>query len=322
MEKLQRDINAIASPAAPSDIHLRTLGHAYGLGALLSVIPDRPLYVSYDISAKVLDMATQLLKRAGEHDVQVAAVEVEVAWTSIASLMTLGPNFVRSYLPQLLVLWRNALPKPTSKDTANGSSRSVAEWSFLLHVRESALGAIMCFLRHNNPVLVSLDVSRRLSSLLSNALQFSNSFLSQGGDEMLDQAIVVGGVPGLTLRTREALLRRRIYQCFTVVGFSGVTESTQASLLQSAISLFASADGYSGSSVQAAIASSSGAFTSIWNSGDGYAYGVTYTNVAEDVNDAAENTIQADKNKRNRDTIEISIDDLVGVGFFVSGFGY
>lgn len=311
MEKLQRDINAIASPAAPSDISSRSLGHAYGLGALLSVIPDRPLYVSYDISAKVLDMAIQLLKRAGEHDVQVAVAEVEVAWTLIASLMTLGPNFVRAYLPQLLVLWRNALPKPTSKDTTNAAGRSVAEWSFLLHVRESALGAILCFLRHNNPVLVSLDVSRRLSSLLSNALQFSNSFLSMGGDEMLDQIIVVGGAANLSLRTREALLRRRIYQCFTVVGFSGVTESTQSSLLQSAVSLFASADGYSGSSVQAAIASSSGNFTSIWTNGDGYAYGLTYINVSEEAKDSSENSSQSDKNNRNRDTIEISIDDLV-----------
>jgi hypothetical protein len=311
MEKLQRDINSMASPAAPSDVHLRALGHAYGLGSLLSVIPDRPLYVSYDISAKVLDMAIQLLKRAGEHDVHVAAVEVEVAWTSIASLMTLGPNFVRSYLPQLLVLWRNALPKPTTKDTANGTGRSIAEWSFLLHVRESALGAVLCFLRHNSPVLVSLDVSRRLSSLLSNALQFSNSFLSQGTDEMLDQPILLGGMKGLTLRTREALLRRRIYQCFTFVGFSGITETTQSTLLQSSITLFASADGYAGSSLQAAIASSSGTFTSIWTSGDGYAYGMTYRNIDDDFGPTSQDTKQPGKNNRNRDTIEISIDELV-----------
>ena len=45
------------------DINLRALGHAYGLAALVSIIPERPLYVSYDVSAKVLDMATQLLKR-------------------------------------------------------------------------------------------------------------------------------------------------------------------------------------------------------------------------------------------------------------------
>src|SRR5437016_491618 len=58
-------------------------------------------------------MATQLLKRAGEHDVKIAGVEIEVAWTLINSLMSLGPNFFRPPLLQLLVLWCNALPKPT-----------------------------------------------------------------------------------------------------------------------------------------------------------------------------------------------------------------
>ncbi|KDQ24162.1 hypothetical protein PLEOSDRAFT_1017116, partial [Pleurotus ostreatus PC15] len=48
--------------------------------------------------------STQLLKRAGDHDLKVAGVEVEAAWTLIASLMSLAPNFVRPHLPQLLVL--------------------------------------------------------------------------------------------------------------------------------------------------------------------------------------------------------------------------
>jgi hypothetical protein len=116
MEKLQRDLTTALTPAASSEVLFRALGHAYGLAALVSIIPQRPLYVSYDVPAKVLDMATQLLKRAGEHDVRIATIEVEVAWMLITSLMALGPNFVRPHLAQLLVLWRNALPKPTTKD--------------------------------------------------------------------------------------------------------------------------------------------------------------------------------------------------------------
>ncbi|KAG1885356.1 uncharacterized protein F5891DRAFT_969696, partial [Suillus fuscotomentosus] len=81
-----------------------TLGHSYGLAALVVIVPHRPLYVSFDVSAGVLDTTTQLLKLTSDHDVHIAAVEVEVAWTLIASLMLLGPNFVRSHLPQLLVL--------------------------------------------------------------------------------------------------------------------------------------------------------------------------------------------------------------------------
>jgi HEAT repeat-containing protein 5 len=93
----------------------------------VSIVPQRPLY---DVSAKVLDMATQLLKCAGEHDVKVAGTEVEVAWTLIASLMFLGPNFVRPHLLQLLVLWRIVLPKPMSKDPASNAGQPIAEWLF------------------------------------------------------------------------------------------------------------------------------------------------------------------------------------------------
>ena len=304
-EKLQRDLTLLASPTATSDVRLRALGCAYGLGGLLSIIPDRPLYVSYDISAKVLDMAIQVLKRAGEHDLQVAAVEVEVSWTLIASLMTLGPNFVQTHLPQLLVLWRNALPKPTSKDATSASGRNSLEWSFLLHVRESALGAILCFLRHNNPALISLDVARRLSSLLNNALQFATAFLAQANDEQLDQPVASKDGVGLTLRTRESLLRRRIYQCFSSIGFTGITEATQSNLLQSTIALFASADGYAGSPVQAAIASSSVSTNSIWQSTDGYAYGLAYSDTQ------IEGGEFADKKSSSKDVVETYFNELV-----------
>ncbi|KAF8584408.1 ARM repeat-containing protein [Ramaria rubella] len=312
MEMLQRDISSLSTPAAPSDIDRRALGHAYGLSALFTVIPERPLYVSYDISAKVLDMAIQLLKRAGDHDVKVASVEVEVAWTCIASIMTLGPNFVRSHLPQLLVLWRNALPKPTSKDTASNTGRSPTEWMFLLHVRECALGAILCFLRHNSPVLITLDVSRRIASLLSNALLFANAFVAQRVDEQLDGP-APSGPKDVDLPTREVLLRRRVYQCFSALGFSTLTESLQSTLLQSVVSQFASPDGYAGSSVQAAIATSSGNFTSVWHSTDGYGYGVTSIDVGPWSSGPEQDApTQAEKvNKSNRDTIEMAIDVMI-----------
>ncbi|KAI0717727.1 ARM repeat-containing protein [Cerioporus squamosus] len=295
VEKLQRDLSSLTTPAAPSDIHLRALGHAYGLAALLAVIPDRPLYVSYDISAKVFDMAVQVLKRAGEHDIKVSQVEIEIAWTCIASLMTLGPNFVRPHLPQLLVLWRNALPKPTTKDGATG--RTVAEWEFLLHVRESTVGAIHCFLKYNSPTLVSADVTRRISSLLSNGLAFANTFLTSRA--ALNQEELVTDSKSLTIDGREALLRGRIFQCFSVLGFGGVTESVQSSLLQSVVTLFASPDGYTGSSVQAAIASSSGSFTSIWQSVDGYAYGLTSLQIDETPGEWM-----------NRDSVETSLEEM------------
>ncbi|TCD62248.1 hypothetical protein EIP91_007144 [Steccherinum ochraceum] len=300
VESLQHDTTQLVNPAAPSDIHLRALGHAYGLTSLLALIPHRPLYVSYDMTSNVFYTSVQLLKRAGDHDVHVAKVEVEIAWTTVAALMTLGPNFVRAHLPQLLVLWRNALPKPTTKDSSPG--RSTAEWQFLLHVRENALRAVMHFLQHNAS-LVTTDISRRIASLLSNALQFSNIFLAQRIEEPTEPGPAVKP-HGLTLNGTEALLRCRIFQCFSLLDLTSITEATQTALLQSTISLFASADGYTGSSVQAAIASSSGAFTNIWQSVDGYAYGVTDMEVDEEA------LTSASQDWLNRDSNEGVVDDL------------
>jgi hypothetical protein len=91
MDKLQRDpttsLTPGSSPDAPTHMDLRRWCPLYPTTALRFLRP-------YDVSAKVLDIATQLLKRAGEHDVKVAGTGVEVAWTLIASLMSLGPNFV------------------------------------------------------------------------------------------------------------------------------------------------------------------------------------------------------------------------------------
>ncbi|KAG9014418.1 hypothetical protein FRB90_005311 [Tulasnella sp. 427] len=307
VELLQRDIASLGTPPVTPEVGKRALGRANGLAALFSIIPDRPLYVSYDLSAKLFDMAIQLLKRAGEHDVAVAQVEVEVAWTLISSLMALGPNFVRSHLPQLLVLWRNALPKPTSKDTSHATGRSVAEWTFLLRVREAALQAVLSFLRHNSPALVTLDVARRLASLLSNALAFSNAFVGQPAEEIQDATS--------NLASREAMLRRRVYQCFAALGLSSATEVMQTTLLQSVVSLFAGPEGYSGSSMQAAIASSTGNFSSIWAITDGYAYGVTsmdrYSLKVYGKGDKEDGNPEEGGERLNRDSVENAIDSLI-----------
>ena len=315
LELVQRDMATIATPTAPSDIATRSIGHAYGLGALFSVIPERPLYVSADLSAKVFDTATQLLRRAGEHDMHVASVEIEVAWTIIAALMALGPSFVRANLPQLLVLWRNALPKPTTKDTS--SNRDMEQWSFLLHVRSCALGAVRAFLQHNTQVLASRDVVRRLAGLLGNALALANAFVTSqtpasgpGGSPNTNNLGIVD--PSATLAvTREALLRRLIYQCFAHVGYTSLPEATQMSLLQSTSALFSSPEGFQGSALQAAIASA-GNFTSLWNTTDGYAYGVTTLSVTED-EDAltSAGSLPGQRDKLNRDSIEAKIDSLV-----------
>ena len=306
-----KDLGFLGTPTAPKEVPNRIIGKAFALSAIIAVSNSRPLYVSHDVSAKIFDLAVSLLKKAGDHEVPVAQVEIQVAWYFIAALMALGSGFVKMHLPQLLVLWRNALPKPTSKDSSVGE-RGEAEWSYLLLVRECALAAVLNFLRHNS-ALVNIDVARRLATLFTNTLNFVNGFATAYAEALREQAANPAGPNPSPIFTmcpslveREAMLRRRVLQCFTTLGPSSATESMQPALLQAAVTVFADPENYSGSAAQAAIAAQSGQFASVWQATDGYAYGVTTLLAArEDCSGSGEDPFL------NRDKIEMSIESQV-----------
>ncbi len=320
---LNRDMALIGTPTSPADLAVRAVGRAYALAALIAAVPDRPLYVSYDISTTVMDTAIGLLKQAGDHDVREAEIEVQVAWTMISALMTLGSSFVQVHLPQLLVLWRNALPKPTSKDTSVGE-RGEKEWLFLLQVRECALSAILSFLRNNtSKEVVTLDVARRIAALLTNTLNFVNGFASAYAEALREQHQMQqqqqqGGPSGplattfasaagrATLADQENMLRRRILQCFTVLGASSATESSQPALVMAAVSAIADPDNATvqANATQAAIQASAGGFSDVWQSVDMYAFGVTALAPAKPVQDGSPEDL-------NRDQIEMAIETQV-----------
>lgn len=313
VDLLEKDIGHMGTATAPADLAARAQGRAAAIGALMAVIPERPLYVSHDISTRVLDTSVQLLKRSGEHDVKEAAIEVQVAWTLLSGLMTLGPNFVKAQLPQLLVLWRNALPKPTNKDTSVGE-RGEREWAFLLDVREYTLSAILTFLRNNRP-LTTLDVARRLTSLLTNTLNFVNGFATAYGDYLREQQqnpnpTASAVQSSATLAEREHCLRRRVLQCFATLGNSSATEGVQPALVQAAVGILADPDGggLTSSATQVAIQASAGNFTDVWLSTDGYGFGVCSGDATR-----AQREALSKKSSLNRDTVEVFLEDLVSV---------
>jgi hypothetical protein len=313
VEALDKDISLMGTPSAPSDLIDRSRGKAMAIGALMAVIPERPLYVSHDISTRVLDTAVQLLKRAGEHDVKVAETEVHVAWTLMSGLMTLGPTLVKSHLPQLLVLWRNTLPKPTSKDTSVGE-RGESDWAFLLDVREHTLSAILTFLRYNKE-LSTLDVARRITSLLTNTLNFVNGFATAYSDYLREQQQNPNTAPNsvrasVTLAERECGLRRRVLQCFAALGNSSATEGVQPALLEAAVGVLADPDagGFSGSPAQLAMQASAGVFTDVWSTFDGFGFGVC----SRDATDMQRESLPR-RGTLNRDVVEESLESLVRI---------
>ncbi|CAG8476835.1 4543_t:CDS:10 [Funneliformis caledonium] len=277
---LNKDLNNLANPSSTTDLSKRTLGYAYGLAALLSVIPSRPLNVPFELSAKIFSLSTQLIKTSANKDLAIASIQIQVAWILIGSLMTLGPNFVKLHLPQLLILWKTALPKSTnSKESV--SNRTENEWSFMFHVRECVLGAMLSFLLHNSK-LVTIDISKRLVALLGNTLTFISLVPNSFSNNPTPNSSVTSITPQLPFSTslkfsdRENMLKRRTFQCFVALRPISVYDNLITQLLKLSVTQFADPEKNVGSAITAAIvAAVSGNFTSVWTTGDEYAYGVT-----------------------------------------------
>ncbi|KAK4123547.1 ARM repeat-containing protein [Parathielavia appendiculata] len=250
----------------------RCLGFAHGLAAGLSASPQRPLYGSVDINSRVLTMATNLLKSSGSSELRVASVQIQVAWTLIGGLMSLGPNFVKIHLSQLLLLWKNALPKVLSKDSS--IHRNYLNACFLTHVRECALSSILAFLEFNSRLL-TVDVSKRIATMLQSTTAFLKTLPSKKTAEDISERLT----PSLQLQDLEVMVQRRVLQCYTkLVNISpaaGTEALLQSNLLTLAISLFADPDNYTPTSLSASIANTAGTFESIWEIGDNSGFGVT-----------------------------------------------
>ena len=250
----------------------RCVGLANGLSAVLSTSTAQPLHGSVDVNSRVLSQATSLLKSSSNSDLRISSTQIQVAWILIGGLMTLGPNFVKIHLSQLLLLWKNALPKPLNKD--NMVQRNVLELSFLAHVRECALGSILTFLEFNSRLL-TLDVTKRLAAMLQNTTMFLNTLPNKKTTDDISQRLS----PALQLHDFDLMVRRRVLQCYTkLVELSPAGSSEvllQTNLLPFAVSSFADPDNYTPSSLSTSIASSAGTFESIWDVADNYGFGVT-----------------------------------------------
>lgn len=269
MNSVNRELGLLGGPRQSPR---RCVGLANGLSAVLSTSTSQPLHGSVDVNSRVLSQATSLLKSSSNSDLRISSTQIQVAWILIGGLMTLGPNFVKIHLSQLLLLWKNALPKPLNKD--NMVQRNVLELSFLAHIRECALGSVLTFLEFNSRLL-TLDVTKRLAAMLQNTTMFLNTLPSKKTTDNVSERLS----PVLQLYDFDLMVRRRVLQCYTkLVDLSPAGSSEvllQTNLLPFAVAAFADPDHYTPSSLGIAIASSAGNFESIWDVADNYGFGVT-----------------------------------------------
>ena len=251
----------------------RCVGLANGLAAVLSISPLQPLYSSLEISTRVLSTAISLLKLSSRADLWVSSTQIQVAWILMGGLMSLGPNFVKIHVSQLLLLWRNALPRPLTAE--NTARRQVSEIAYLTHVRECALGAILSFLEFNTK-LITLDVSKRIIAMLNNTVEFLDSLPTKKitSDENSQRYI-----SSLQLQDLILMVRRRVLQCYTrLISYSPLASNdilAQSNLVTLAVSLFADPEIYAAGSLGSSIANSAGTFDSIWDISDNSGFGIS-----------------------------------------------
>lgn len=312
MNSVSRELTLLSGPRQSPR---RCVGFANGLSAILSTSSHQPLYGSVDVNARVLSQATSLLKSSGSSDLRISSTQIQVAWILIGGLMSLGPNFVKIHLSQLLLLWKNALPKPLNKDTTTG--RKFLELSFLAHVRECALGSILTFLEFNSRLL-TVDVTKRLASMLQNTTMFLNSLPHKKTTDDLNQMLS----RALQLQDFDLMVRRRVLQCYTkLVNLSSHSSSdllAQANLLPFALTCFADPENYVSSPLSASIASSASTFESIWEVGDNHGFGMTGLVVGYDFEPLLVEKPRKNRHWTSQDSPEAELDRTVSsLGLFV-----
>lgn len=292
---LEKDLKNLTNHSATDDLFKRTIGYVYGVSAVMSVYPYKTIYIKFDLSQKAFSLSSQLLDNLSKN-AKVASVQVQVAWTLISSLMGLGPNIVKLHLPQLLLIWKNALPKPTGKES--NAIRVESEWSYILHTKHCVVTSILSFLKHNSKSLVLPETAKRISVFLNNTLAFLTTAPLEFAPTTMSPCL-----PYETkLTDQNYQLRQRIFECFVAIKPSTTYESLFSSLLRNSVSVFASPERIipsSGAQVHVT-AAVPGQYVSIWNNADGHGFGVTSKLNGFSVNVAASATDHEQDESRNK----------------------
>ncbi|KAJ6023435.1 hypothetical protein N7499_008794 [Penicillium canescens] len=268
MNSLNREIGQLGTPRQSPR---RCVGYANGLSAMLSTSRLQPLYGAVDVFARVFTQATDLLKTSSTSELRVASIQIQVAWILIGGLMPLGPSFVKIHLSQLMLLWKNALPKHLGKE--NAAQPGNLEISFLAHVRECALSSLLVFMEFNSK-LITADGAKRIAAMLQNTVEFLDDLPKPKSMEDISQRLY----PSLQLQDYTTMVRRRVLQCFSKLVHvhppSHGDIISQSSLLSLAISSFADPDAQY-KQIESSISGSAGQFDGLWDLCDNYGFGVT-----------------------------------------------
>ena len=233
--------------------------NCYPLATLITLIPQRSLNVSIATAAQLFNYSNHILKTVQGHQtsnipVRLMDAKIQVAWTIIDALMSMGPKFVKVHLTQLLNLWKNALPKISMKE--NSTQYTEKELIHQIDSRSHALSALHSFLEYNDNDLVNIDVSKRIVLCLNNVLAFisslpkhyshilsstlnTQSIINSATNTSLTVSFSSSTTPLKNVIEKEYLMKKRLYQCYCKFSDPSVYEMAQTILLKATLELIA-----------------------------------------------------------------------------------
>lgn len=229
---LQKRLDLLLSDASSPHGRIAT-GIAQGLAVGVQICAYRPLYFSAELVNETWALANSLLQLSGKSDIRSSQAQIQVSWTLIGALMAIGHQFVKPRIGQLLLLWQNALPRPSSKESM--IERNSTELQYLFHVRERALAALCLFLQYNAKLLTH-DTSKRLSTMLADTMVFVGRLLPSPSEDVR----LLGSYSQLL--EAAVKVKMRVMKCYCILTSHDIRHVASPELLMTAISIFVEPD--------------------------------------------------------------------------------
>lgn len=186
----QEAANYVSTSAADPFGPEKLLGCSYYVGACLSAVRYRPMFVSYEwfsplfnLAANMLKLSSRFLDSISEKSVgsmklwRKAAVLIHSSWVIMGSLMTLGTAFVKPHLAQLLSQFKSFLSKPPKEVYDKYNFCNLEFSTYVIQTREAACSALHLFLTHNAEIITP-EVTKKISSYLFSILGLASNVVS------------------------------------------------------------------------------------------------------------------------------------------------
>ncbi|CAG0883432.1 unnamed protein product [Darwinula stevensoni] len=148
-------------------------GLSAGIAALLGSAPSTPLGIPQTRGKYLFNVAEDLLRSANQNS-RLSLPRTQAGWIIIGAIMTLGVPVVRSLLPRMLLLWRNAFPRSQKELDSELARGDAFTWQVTLEGRAGALSSIHSYLV-TCPELATDENIRRLQSPIDGAVTMLSS---------------------------------------------------------------------------------------------------------------------------------------------------